>query len=204
MALPRLDGIDVRAAVARLGMSFDAYRRLLLRFAGDGTSTAAAARQAVRAQDWKSAALHAHALAGAAGNLGAARLRELAKALEHSANTGGNDADAHLTSLEDEASRVFAAIETLRPAPTDVPEQAGARESADSATIGPLIARVQGALADGDPIASEEAITALAQAGAPVAWQADLARLRDLAERYEFEAAAAVADQLAARLRGTA
>ncbi len=66
--------------------------------------------------------------------------------------------------------------------------------------LGPALARVRAALAEGDPVATEDAITALAEAGAPAAWRADLARLRDLADRYEFEDAAELAGRLAQSL----
>jgi len=59
-------------------------------------------------------------------------------------------------------------------------------------------------LVDGDPVGSEESIAALSEAGVPAPWRADLARLRDLAERYEFEAAVDLADRLAQRLGGPA
>ena len=178
---------------------------MLIRFAGDGSTTVAAARRAVEQTDWRSAALHAHSLAGAAGNLGATRLRELAKALELGAGAGAPDVHDRLAGVEREAARVFAAIQTLKPAaPADAAPVAQAGAAADTAVLAPLLARLRAALVDGDPVGSEEAIAALNEAGVPASWRADLARLRDLAERYEFEAAVDLADRLAQRLGGPA
>jgi signal transduction histidine kinase/DNA-binding response OmpR family regulator/HPt (histidine-containing phosphotransfer) domain-containing protein len=203
-----LDGIDVTSAMDRLGISFDTLRRLLVRFGTDGPTTMASARQAVEKADWRAATLHAHSLAGAAGNLGATRLREVAKALEHSAGTSGVDVRDRLAEVELEAARVFASIRTLATAAPGVSSQQASPtptdRAADTAVLAPLMARLRAALTEGDPVASDDAITALAEGGAPVSWRVDLARLRELADRYEFEAAADLADRLTQRLRGPA
>jgi CheY-like chemotaxis protein len=199
-----LDGIDVEDTLTRLGVSFETLRRMLLRFAEDGATTAAEARQALAQGDLRAAARHAHALAGAAGNLGADRLRALAKALEHSAGAGAPEAATHLAEVEHEAARVFAAIATLAPPAVEAAPAATASAAVDPAVLAAALDSVRAALADGDPVAAEGAISSLAEAGAPAAWRADLARLRELADRYEFEDAAELAGRLAQRLGGHA
>ena len=59
-----------------------------MRFAEGQRPTLDALRDAVAADDGAGAARHAHAIAGAAGNLGAEALREAAKALEHAGRQG--------------------------------------------------------------------------------------------------------------------
>jgi HPt (histidine-containing phosphotransfer) domain-containing protein len=199
-----LDGIDVEGTQARLGVSFETLRRMLLRFADDGAKTAVQAQQSLAQGELRAAARHAHALAGAAGNLGADRLRALAKALEQSAGAGAPEAATHLADVQHEAARVFAAIATLAPPVVEATPSASALPAGDPAVLGAALERVRAALAEGDPVGPEEAISALAAANAPAAWRADLARLRDLADRYEFEDAAELAGQLAQRLGGPA
>jgi two-component system sensor histidine kinase/response regulator len=195
-----LDGVDVEGTLTRLGVSFETLRRMLLRFADDGARTTAEARTALAQGDTAVAARHAHALAGASGNLGADRLRALAKALEHSAGAGAPEAETHLADVEAEAARVFAAIAALAPPAVEPPVADTASVAVDATALAAGLAQVQAALSEGDPVATEHAITALAEAGAPAAWRGDLARLRDLADRYEFEDAAELARQLAERL----
>ena len=79
---PRLEGIDVAGSLARLGLDFETLRRMLVRFADSQGATIDALRAAVASGDSAAAAKHAHAIAGAAGNLGAEGLHAAAKALE--------------------------------------------------------------------------------------------------------------------------
>ena len=62
------------------------------------------------------AARHAHAIAGAAGNLGADALRGAAKALEQAGRDGRTDLAGLLAAVEDRAAIVSRSIESLRPA----------------------------------------------------------------------------------------
>ena len=79
---PRLEGIDVAGSLARLGLEFETLRRMLVRFADSQGATIDALRAAVASGDSAAAAKHAHAIAGASGNLGAEGLHAAAKALE--------------------------------------------------------------------------------------------------------------------------
>jgi signal transduction histidine kinase/CheY-like chemotaxis protein/HPt (histidine-containing phosphotransfer) domain-containing protein len=195
-----LDGIDVPATLARLGISFDTLRRMLIRFADGGARTAADARRAFEQGDTAGVARHAHALAGAAGNLGAVRLREAAKALEHAAGTGAAGVADRLAGVELEAAIVFRSIATLA-AGDDAPVEARAAHAGDQVALRAALDGLRASLADGDPVGAESAVNALAAAGVPPAWRADLARLKDMADGYEFEAAADLAGRLAARLQ---
>ena len=66
-----LEGIDVADTIGRLGVPFEALSRMLRRFASGGAGTVEDARRALQQGDAGALAGHAHALAGAAGNLGA-------------------------------------------------------------------------------------------------------------------------------------
>jgi two-component system sensor histidine kinase/response regulator len=90
-----LPGIDVEGTIRRLGVPFESLRGMLLRFADGERPTLEALRGAVAAGDAVAASRHAHAIAGAAGNLGAGPLRDAAKALE----TAGRANDAGLSDL---------------------------------------------------------------------------------------------------------
>ena len=92
---PLLEGVDVAGTLRRLEIDRGTLDRMLLRFADGQRELLGALRQAVVAGDAQMAARHAHAITGAAGNLGADELRAAARALEHA----GRDDRADLTGL---------------------------------------------------------------------------------------------------------
>ncbi len=96
-APPVLEGINVADALKRLGLGFDSLRKMLIRFADGQVQTLDDLRAAVAAGDIKAAARQAHAIAGAAGNLGADDLRAAAKALEQAGRDGRRDLDGLVT-----------------------------------------------------------------------------------------------------------
>ena len=114
-AAPVLEGIDVSGTLRRLGIDRASLERMLLRFADGQREILEALRAAVVAGDGAMAARHAHAIAGAAGNLGADALRAAAKALEQAGREGRTDLTDLLAVVEERAAVVFASIETLRP-----------------------------------------------------------------------------------------
>ena len=66
-----VEGIDVAGSLRRLGLEYETFQRMLVRFADTQGPTLDALRSAVAAGDAAAAARHAHAIAGASGNLGA-------------------------------------------------------------------------------------------------------------------------------------
>ena len=124
---PSLDGLNVTGALARLGIGFEALRRMLIRFADGQARTLADLVAAADAGDADAAARHAHAIAGAAGNLGADTLREAAKALETAARAGERDLAALGQRVQELAAVVFRSIDSLRtPANLEVGATPGA------------------------------------------------------------------------------
>jgi CheY-like chemotaxis protein/HPt (histidine-containing phosphotransfer) domain-containing protein len=115
---PILEGLDVAGSLQRLGLEFDSLKRMLIRFADTQGPILDALRTAVASVDHAAVARHAHAIAGASGNLGADDLRRAAKALERA----GNEHDANVgqlaAELERRAAVVSRSIDTLRATPT--------------------------------------------------------------------------------------
>ncbi len=101
-----LEGIDVSGTLERLGIDRASLDRMLLRFADGQGQILDALRVAVTAGDAAAAARHAHAIAGAAGNLGADALRGAAKALEQAGRDGATDLAGLLAAVEDRAAIV--------------------------------------------------------------------------------------------------
>src|SRR5206468_6933361 len=115
-----LEGIDVPGSLERLGLEFESFRRMLVRFGETQPATLDALRAAVASSDSAAAARHAHAIAGASGNLGADGLYGAAKALEHAGREGAKDLSHLFAELEARAAVVFRSIETLRGGATTV------------------------------------------------------------------------------------
>jgi CheY-like chemotaxis protein/HPt (histidine-containing phosphotransfer) domain-containing protein len=114
---PALEGIDISGTMRRLRIERDSLEAMLVRFADGQRSLLDALRAAVVAHDSATAARHAHAIAGASGNLGANALGSAAKALERAGRDGRTDLTDLLAAVEERAAVVFKSIDTLRPLP---------------------------------------------------------------------------------------
>ena len=183
-----LEGINVSGALARLGIGFEALRRMLIRFADGQSKTVADLRASVTAGEADAAARHAHAIAGAAGNLGADTLREAAKALEMAARGGGGDLPALAQRVEELAAVVFRSIATLRPS-GEAPPAAVPAAPADPAALRQALTALRDALAAGDPDATATSLGALPGMHLPESARASVDRVRTLADEYQFDEA---------------
>jgi two-component system, sensor histidine kinase and response regulator len=190
---PRLEGIDVAGSLERLGLEFETFQRMLVRFADSQGATLDALRAAVASGDSAAVARHAHAIAGASGNLGAEGLRAAAKALERAGREGNRDLAHLLADLEAKAAVVFRSVDTLRgtiaPVATE-PAQVLVRAAARAA-----LERLQAALGDFDVSAASNALADLDRAAMPGV-VSDLARLRNHVDSYEYEEARVLATRL--------
>ncbi|HKQ47930.1 MAG TPA: response regulator [Phycisphaerae bacterium] len=200
-APPVLEGINVADALARLGLGFSSLKKMLLRFADGQGKTLEELRAAVAAGDSSAAARHAHAIAGAAGNLGADTLRVAAKALEQAGRDGRRDLEKLLGAVNEHAAIVFRSIDRLRDGSAS--PTAEATRPLDGLKARAALERLSAALDQVDVSASGEALTDLTSLGAQTAWAGDVARLRELTDGYEFEEAAAAVATLLKRLETT-
>jgi HPt (histidine-containing phosphotransfer) domain-containing protein len=191
---PQLEGIDVADALARLGLEFASLRKMLIRFADGQRKTFDDLRAAVAAGDSNAAGRHAHAIAGAAGNLGARELRVAAKALETAARDGESQLQPLLDAIDRHAAVVFRSIDTLRA--TDAAPAQAATAPHDPAKLNAGLQRLAAALADFDLSVSEDALTELAAVGASGTLAGELAKVRELVELYEFDSASTVVADL--------
>jgi two-component system, sensor histidine kinase and response regulator len=175
---------------------------MLLRFADGQQETLDALRSAVIAGDGAMAARHAHAIAGAAGNLGADGLRAAAKTLEQAGRAGRSDLGDLLAVVEERAAVVFRSIETLRP-PADRDGDV-AVSPFDSAAAGAALDRLAVALDNYDVSGASAALAELKKSSPPP-WAADdLRRLRGCVDGYEYDEARGIASRLLTRVHGSA
>jgi HPt (histidine-containing phosphotransfer) domain-containing protein len=187
------EGVDEAEARARLGLSEEAFRRILARFTEALPATLAALRDAVAAGDREAAVRHAHSIAGSAGNVGAAALHGAAKGLEGALREGAADAAGALAAVEERAAGI------LRPpgggdppAAADRPPAAGAGAPIPAAVAAEARARagaLREALGSGDLDAIEAATASLKALPIPSAAAAALREVEAAAANFEFEKA---------------
>jgi len=196
-SLPVLEGIDVEGAVRRLGLPFDVLRKMLIRFADGQRQTFDELRAAVETGDPVGAARHAHAIAGSARNLGAESLREAAKALEKAGRDGQAELGELYRVVEEHAAVVFRSIDSLRAPPESGAQPAAAAAApVDPVKLRGALERLRAALADFDLSETSETLGGLREMGAPGDLAGDLARVEELAEGYEYDAAAGIVARL--------
>jgi two-component system sensor histidine kinase/response regulator len=192
-ASQRLDGIDVAGSLKRLGLEFESFQRMLIRFADGQSATLDTLRAAVAGSDSAAVARHAHAIAGASGNLGADALHAAAKALERAGRENSGNLAQLLTQLDAQATVVFRSIDTLRgprstvlTGPTQVFGPAAARA---------ILERLQAALSDYDVSAASAVLDDLDGVAMP-GNAGDLVRLRNHVDSYEYDEARVLATRL--------
>jgi HPt (histidine-containing phosphotransfer) domain-containing protein len=198
-ALPVLAGIDVAQSVRRLGIPLERLRPILLRFAEDQRQTLEKLRAAVTAKDAAGARHHAHALAGAAGNLGADDLRQMARVLEMAALKGDSDLAELFRPVDESAHTVFQSIESLRAESTpSAPSALASSPSADPQLLRNHLERLQSVLASGDLSGSSATLDALRGLSVPPELEPRLVRMKEFVDGYEYDRAAEVVAELLA------
>jgi len=199
-AAPVLEGVDVSGTLRRLGIERGSLERLLLRFADGQREILEALRAAVVTGDSAMAARHAHAIAGASGNLGADALRSAAKALEQAGRAGRTDLTDLLTAVEERAATVLASIEALRPAANRA--SGTVDRPVDRAAAGAALDRLTVALDNYDVSSARAALADLDTAGLPAGASDDLERLRCSVDGYDYGEARGIASVILARVLG--
>jgi two-component system, sensor histidine kinase and response regulator len=201
-----LPGIDVAGTVRRLSLPFDRLKGLLLRFADGQRETVERLRAAVATGNAADARHHAHALAGAAGNLGADALRDAARTLELAAREGDSLLEP-FHRVDECAAIAFRSIDSLR-VETPEPESLGKEEGEVSGTavdLSPLVdpaptrsllQRLRPPLVDGDLSSSADIAKELFTLSLPDDWRGHIARLAQLIDRYDYDLAAETVDRL--------
>ncbi len=165
-AAPSLDGINIPDGLRRLGVSWEAYRRILVRFPEGQEAVLKSIRRAMEENDSGQVRLQAHALAGAGGNISAERLMAAAKALERAAEQERlDDMMELLTEVEKEFERVKTSIISLGidEIPPD-PVSSAQGGPASKSMVG-LLKKLQKHLKDYDPVKASETLEEITAGG---------------------------------------
>ena len=196
---PVLEGFDVEGTVRRLGIPFENLRPLFLRFATGQRRTLEDLRASIAEGDHAVTRLHAHTLAGAAGNLGADGLRTAAKALELAARDERPDVGDLIRDVEQQAEVVFRSLDSLAAQESiHVDADLPAHAALDTAQLRALLERLQASLSDFDFSGSVEAVQEIARHDSPGELRQKVVHLRELIDAYEFDEAGEIVKHLLA------
>lgn len=108
-----LPGLDVTAAMRRLGLGQDTFERLILGFGATTSAPLEKLRAAVAIEDEAAVRHRAHAIKGAAGNIGANHLYAAADALEAAAKGGHGGYETLFADVDAAAGQVLGGVKAL-------------------------------------------------------------------------------------------
>ena len=187
----RLPGIDVAAAMQRLGGNRNLLRELLVMVGREFGASVQELRRALDLQDWPAAGRIVHTLKGALGNLSATAAHQASIALEQAVQA--RDAELLPDRIAAFATAFEVVLETgrgLRPADGAA---AGAELSAEERLA--VLDELAGQLRIGSPDA-EAPLARLREAGAGPALRAELDLLAGQMDSFDFQAALASVERL--------
>jgi len=189
-------GIDTKSALRRTGGNRMRYEALLQKFAGQSTGSVMEIRAALSAGDTQTAARAAHSLKGAAANLGATGVAELAAKAE-AAIQGGQSAGETLQSLGSSLASAVAAIRAALPEHTGT--AAGSAPSGDPATVREPLKRLKELLKNDDGDAADFILEARPRLSGALT-EAELSALSTQIGNFDFAAALHSISAITARL----
>lgn len=191
----QISGIDTNSALKRTGGNRRRYEGLLRKFAEQQAEAVKDIRIALAAGDVATAERAAHSLKGAAGNLGAGGVAEMAATTEAALKAGG-DVNGALESL---ATSLDAVVHAIRAALPSDELTNGASRAADPAVVsGPLI-RLRELLRSDDAEAAEFIVNVRDTLSAVLS-RDEIDTLAGHIDNFDFEAALKCLSAIGARL----
>lgn len=192
-----LPGVDIADTIKRLGIPRRDLMPLYQRFHKGFARQLDGLRAAVESQDLDQVAREAHAISGAAGNLGMHPLRESTKGLEHSARHKLPDLTEKWAAVIEATRPVFQSLDQLFPPENSVvqnPNQPAEQSLAENPQARKILADLLSALESSDldgavPLAGELLAALPSRTGI-------IRDMIDLIEGYDFEAATEAAKKL--------
>ncbi len=184
-ALPELNGLDVDGTLLRMGGDYSLYHRILIRFHESQGDVITRLRTSLNDSNKEMALYIAHTLKGAAGNVGAVQVRDMAAELEQMM-IGGRDIDtAFLNQLEAALAVVLSSLDQCLPCKEDMRKQSNISEQPEAE---PLIEKMREMLEDSDGDAVE-LMDDLKNALHGSSLSKDVSRLQTILDGYDYEAA---------------
>ncbi len=185
-----IEGVDTAAGLATVAGNEALYARLLARFGDEQRDFAARVRDCLGRGRLEDASRMTHTLRGVAGNLGARRIAEAAKALEQACGKAEGPARlaALLADVEEALAPTLAGLAAWR---GDARAPAAEQAAVEPVDLAPILGRLQVLLEQYDAEAVD-VIEELERAGPASIRGEDLRRLRQRVDDFDFDDALAV------------
>ena len=183
--VPDIEGIDVRAALERLGVPWSAFRIMLIEYRKSQQDIMEQLHDAVAENDTEAVRLHAHSMAGAGGNVSADDVMRAARELESAAGEERTEEFPHLLDHLDQAvSRVLSSLSTL-----SEPEQRIFSEGRLDEGLLKQLRRLKGYLDEFDPVGVSATLEFIREQGTPPEMADGLEQLEALANDLKYQEA---------------
>ncbi|HTP32707.1 MAG TPA: Hpt domain-containing protein, partial [Candidatus Acidoferrales bacterium] len=197
VVLPDVAGIDVAGGLKRVAGNRKLYRSLLEQFVNKQADAAAQIAAALQGGDRELAGRLAHTVKGVAGNLGIGQVQGAAESVERAIRNGDAQVSALLEKFEAVMTPMVQAIRRglAETAPVAAVEATGPFDAKAAAAA---MERIRGLIEANDG-GAVEALPALESALAGTVEKTKLAALRDALDNFDFDAAGARLEEIAAR-----
>ncbi|MBR9987957.1 MAG: response regulator [Desulfosarcina sp.] len=190
-----LPGIDIAQTLAAMNLDGSTFTRILTGFHADNRETAQQLRQALAANDPGQMCQLAHGLRGSAANIGAARLKTTAQALEDACR-GDFSTDVDPSRLEGLIDSAVSALDQVLES-IQMLQECGTADAADSASavtglpVDALLKQLTEAIELADPAPIMEIMPALRRQAARCGYidPFSLKTLEDQVNRYDYDQA---------------
>jgi len=185
--MPKLDGIDVQSALARLGGNQKLYRKLLMKFHKNHQNDIKAIRQALDLGDIETAKRVIHTIKGVAGNIGAQEVYAAAAAFE------GMTEDVTLEYVEPLLGQLEKALELVLASIAFLGEKSEKTTNSEYdvlsvAQLIPLLEELAKLLSDND-LASSDFLEDIVSRSEKASFLDKIAQIKGLVDQYDYDGA---------------
>jgi len=191
--IPKLEGIDTKDGLKRMGGNKALYLKILRKFRDSQADAVKRIRSAAGAGDMERAGREAHTLKGLAGNVGAQPLYQAAERVERlfrNAEAGDSIRNA-LTDLDTELSGVTVALGRL--AANDAASASG--KTSDIARVPKLLVKLRGLLESDDADATD-VVDELTSLMVSSDYARHIARLAERVDEYDYDEALELLEEI--------
>ena len=196
---PTLDGFDLMDAMNRFAGNQGQFKKRLMAFAREYTSSMDEIRKALQSGKQETASRMAHSIKGVAANLSARELYRAAFDLERGIKKEGDRVDdTLLENFEQTLRRVLASIQTLKASQEQIPSTPshGANLPIDKFKVETLLSELSGFLKRGN-LDTEGCLDSLKTALSGTQWQEDMQQVAEHIDRLDLKGAQTYLEKIA-------
>jgi HPt (histidine-containing phosphotransfer) domain-containing protein len=201
--LPTLPGIDVEAALIRVGGNRKLYKKLLIKFRDDYSNSFDEIQRAIENNNLKDAERYAHTVKGVAGNIGINKLQKIAGDLE--AGIRKQETDRYDSMLKEFSRELSKALTTLKDLESEEDrykeEGVGATRATSPDELIELLEGLMPHIKTRKPKKCAPAIEQMSQLSWPDHLGKKTKELTGLIGRYKFKEAEAIAESIISELK---